>query len=153
MTSCPGCGAPDDQGCYLGCPELDKPGIHKLNLDPPVIGAGGGMSPMPEHRSVQRVGEIINKTWNEFASDKRYGAAQAAAITVLGNRIVETLLHDTCEHCRHWKRIDAKKIGTCQELSNKMMGMYVVESRDRENVVWWTLNDFGCVMFQEGMNV
>jgi hypothetical protein len=109
--NCPGCGAPDDQGCYLGCPELDKPGIHELNLlEPPVMGAGGGLSPMP---------------------DRRYFS--------LG----------TCERCRHWKRIDAKKIGTCSELSSKMMGMYVVTSREHEDVVWWTLNDFGCVMFTE----
>ena len=24
MMGCPGCGAPDDQGCFKGCPEIKK---------------------------------------------------------------------------------------------------------------------------------
>jgi hypothetical protein len=58
----------------------------------------------------------------------------------------------TCSGCVHWERLESKKLGTCKELLKKMMGTYVVSPilhappRNQE-VVWWTLEDFGCNLF------
>jgi hypothetical protein len=71
---------------------------------------------------------------------------------VEGLRAVIEKHQPRCGSCAHWNRLGEKSVGTCPELCKKMMGSFMVANPEQEQAMtWWTLDDFGCVLFKKAV--